>query len=240
MRFFFAAGILLLGHGALAQSSSPPNQLSLEEQRAGWRLLFDGKTTQGWRGFRKTDFPTETWVVHQGCLEKTATGTGDSHGGGDIVTEDTFSDFDLRFEWRIAPGGNSGVKYFVTEERTDPIAHEYQVLDDERHPDAKVGPHRQTAAFYDVLPPARDKPLRPAGDWNQSRILVEGNHVEHWLNGRRVLEYELGSSAVKEAIARSKFKGVAGFGTRIKGHILLQDHGDEVCYRSVKILSPPR
>lgn len=240
MRLFWTAGILLLGQGARAQSSSPPNQLSLEEQKAGWRLLFDGKTTQGWRGFRKTDFPAERWVVHEGCLEKTATGTGDSHGGGDIVTKDTFADFDLRFEWRIAPGGNSGVKYFVTEERADPIAHEYQVLDDERHPDAKVGPHRQTAAFYDVLPPTRDKPLRPAGDWNQSRILVQGNHVEHWLNGRKVLEYELGSPAVKEAIARSKFKEVAGFGTRIKGHILLQDHGDEVCYRSLKILSPPR
>ena len=156
------------------------------------------------------------------------------------MTLDTFSDFDLRFEWRIAPGANSGVKYFVTEERADPIAHEYQVLDDGRHPDARVGPRRQTAAFYDVLPSAADKPLRPVGEWNQSRILVKGNHVEHWLNERKVLEYELGSPELKAAIARSKFKDVAGFGTRIKGHILLQDHGDEVCYRSLKILSPPR
>ena len=232
--------ILFLAKALLAQGSPSPNQLTLDEQKAGWRLLFDGKTTSGWRGFKKADFPTDKWAARDGCLEKTATGTGDSHGGGDIVTLDTFSDFDLRFEWRIAPGGNSGVKYFVTEGRDGPIAHEYQVLDDGRHPDARIGPHRQTAALYDVLPPARDKPLRPVGEWNQSRILVKGSHVEHWLNGRRVLEYELGSPELKAAIARSKFKGVAGFGTRIKGHILLQDHGDEVCYRSVKILSPPR
>jgi len=232
--------ILFLARALLAQGSPPPNQLTLEEQKAGWRLLFDGKTTGGWRGFKKTDFPADKWAVRDGCLAKTATGTGDSHGGGDIVTLDTFSDFDLRFEWRIAPGANSGVKYFVTEERADPIAHEYQVLDDGRHPDARVGPRRQTAAFYDVLPSAADKPLRPVGEWNQSRILVKGNHVEHWLNERKVLEYELGSPELKAAIARSKFKDVAGFGTRIKGHILLQDHGDEVCYRSLKILSPPR
>ena len=239
MKPFLTAGILLLGHGvAWAQAASSPNQLTVEEQKGGWRLLFDGQTTKGWRGFRKTDFPTGKWVVRDGCLERTATGTGEP-GGGDIVTLDTFSEFDLRFEWRIAPGGNSGVKYFVTEERKDAIGHEYQVLDDARHADAKVGPIRQTAAFYDVLPSVGDKPLRPAGEWNQSRILVERSHVEHWLNGRRVLEYELGSPAVKEAVARSKFKDVAGFGTRIKGHVLLQDHGAEVCYRSIKILSPP-
>ena len=232
--------ILFLAQALLAQSSPSPNQLTPEERRAGWRLLFDGKTTGGWRGFKKTDFPADKWAVRDGCLAKTATGTGDSHGGGDIVTLDTFSDFDLRFEWRIAPGANSGVKYFVTEERADPIAHEYQVLDDGRHPDARVGPRRQTAAFYDVLPSAPDKPLRPVGEWNQSRILVKGDHVEHWLNARKVLEYELGSPELKAAIARSKFKDVPGFGTRIKGHILLQDHGDEVCYRSLKILSPPR
>jgi hypothetical protein len=179
-------------------------------------------------------------VVEDGTLKALAAGTGDSHGVGDIVTVDTFGDFDLRFEWRVAPGGNSGVKYLVTEEREGPIAHEYQVLDDERHPDAKVGPQRQTAAFYDVLPPAADKPKRPAGEWNQSRILVKGNHVEHWLNGRKVLEYELGSPEVKAAIARSKFKDVPGFDAKIEGRLLLQDHGDEVAYRNIKVLAPAR
>jgi hypothetical protein len=229
---------LLVCLPALA-AASPPNQLTPAEKKAGWRLLFDGRTTSGWRGFKKTDFPAARWVVRDGALAHVRRGGGDDHGGADIVTVDTFSDFDLRFEWRISPAGNSGLKYFVTEEREGPIAHEYQVLDDDRHPDGKIGPHRQTAAFYDVLPPAANKPLRAVGEWNDSRILVRGNHVEHWLNGGKVLEYELGSAEVKAAIARSKFKDVAGFGTRIAGHILLQDHGDEVAFRNLKILGFP-
>jgi hypothetical protein len=234
-------GCLLLAAKTARAIDPPPNTLSPAERDAGWRLLFDGQTTQGWRGFKKADFPASGWVVADGCLKKVATGTGDSLGSGDIVTKDTFGDFDLRFEWRISPGGNSGVKYFVTEERSGPIAHEYQVLDDAGHPDAKVGTHRQASAFYDVMPPsAAAKKLAPVGQFNQGRVLVRGNHVEHWLNGARVLEYELASPELKAAIARSKFKEVVGFGTRIQGHILLQDHGDEVCYRNVKIQSPPR
>jgi hypothetical protein len=222
-------------------TDAPPNTLTQAERDAGWRLLFDGKTTAGWRGFKKDAFPTSGWAVADGCLKKTATGAGDSLGSGDIVTIDTFGDFDLRFEWRLAPGGNSGVKYFVTEERSGPIAHEYQVLDDAGHPDAKVGTHRHASAFYDVLPPsAAAKTVKPLGEFNQGRVLVRGDHVEHWLNGAKVLEYELGSPELKAAIAKSKFKDVAGFGTKIQGRILLQDHGDEVCYRNVKIQAPPR
>jgi hypothetical protein len=228
-------GVVLLA--AVALTDPPLNQLTADEKKQGWRLLFDGRTTAGWRGFKMSDFPAQRWEVKDGALHLRPTGTGDSHGAGDIVTTDTFSDFDLRWEWRISPGGNSGVKYFVTEEREGPIAHEYQVLDDARHPDAKVGPHRQTAAFYDVLPPAADKPLRPVGEWNLSRVVVSGNHVEHWLNGAKVLAYDLGSPATKAAIAKSKFKDVAGFGTKIRGHILLQDHGDEVSYRNIRILA---
>jgi hypothetical protein len=224
---------------ASAANAAAPNQLTPAEKKAGWRLLFDGKTTTGWRGFKKTGVPTDPWVEKDGTLAHIPTGAGDSHGGGDIVTVDRFSDFDLRFEWRIAPGGNSGLKYLVTEDRDGPIAHEYQVLDDARHPDAKVGTHRQAAAFYDVLPPAPDKPLRPVGQWNESRVLVKGNHVEHWLNGRKVVEYELGSPELKAAIAKSKFKDVAGFGTKLPGHILLQDHGDEVAFRNLKITTTP-
>lgn len=234
-------GAALLAFAATAASAAPTaTGLTPEEKKAGWRLLFDGRTTAGWRGFKKTDFPRDRWRVEDGALEHVPTGAGDSHGGGDIVTVDRFADFDLRFEWRIARGANSGVKYFVTEEREGPIAHEYQVLDDAGHPDAKVGPHRQAAAFYDVLPPAADKPLRRVGEWNESRVLVSGDHVEHWLNGRKVLEYELGSPALKTAIARSKFKDVSGFGTRIPGHILLQDHGDAVAFRNIKILGAVR
>ena len=227
--------ILFLARALLAQGSPPPNQLTLEEQKAGWRLLFDGKTTGGWRGFKKTDFPADKWAVRDGCLAKTATGTGDSHGGGDIVTLDTFSDFDLRFEWRIAPGANSGVKYFVTEERADPIAHEYQVLDDGRHPDARVGPRRQTAAFYDVLPSAADKPLRPVGEWNRSKVIFRGNHGEHWLNGEKIVEFDLGTARMDSALAASKYHSIQGFAERRRGHIVLQDHGDEVYFRNIKI-----
>jgi hypothetical protein len=223
----------------LSAAGSTPNQLTPAETKAGWRLLFDGRTTSGWRAFKKTDFPTRPWVVRDGALTRVATAGAADHGGADIVTADTFSDFDLRFEWRISPAGNSGLKYFVTEDREGPIAHEYQVLDDARHPDGKIGPHRQTAAFYDVLPPAAGKPLRPVGEWNESRILVRGNHVEHWLNGSKVLAYELGSPEVKAAIARSKFKDVSGFGTKLTGRILLQDHGDEVAFRNLKILALP-
>ena len=219
-----------------AGSTGGANALTTSEKMEGWRLLFDGKTTSGWRAFKGTSFPSDKWAVADGCLKKVSTGTGDSRGIGDIVTAEAFDDFDLRFEWRISPGGNSGVKYLVSEAREGPIAHEYQVLDDERHPDAKVGPQRRSAAFYDVLPPdSARKTLRPVGEFNQGRILVSGNHVEHWLNGQKVVEYELGSPELKAAVAKSKFKDVAGFDAKLKGPILLQDHGDEACYRNIRI-----
>ena len=209
--------------------------LTSAERAAGWRLLFDGVSTTGWRGFKKTGFPEAGWTVEHGRLRHAATGGSPTADSGDIITLDTFNDFDLRFEWIVAPGGNSGVKYLVTEDRDGPIAHEYQIIDDAKHPDALVGPHRATAALYDAIAAPAGKPLKPAGQRNDGRILVQGNHVEHWLNGSKVVEYELGSAALKAAKAKSKFKDVAGWEDKLKGHILLQDHGDEVWYQSIRI-----
>lgn len=229
-----AAAVALAGLAAVASFAAEPNQLTDAEKQAGWKLLFDGRTTAGWRGYQKKDFPDRGWTVEEGCLKKVV-----KVRGGDIVTEQTFSDFELTWEWRIAPAGNNGVKYLVTEERPSAPGHEYQMIDDRRHSDARQGPKRVTAAFYHVLPPSEDRPTREAGEWNQSRILVQGNRVEHWLNGKKVVEYELGSERLKAAIAESKFKDAPGFGTKIKGHIMLTDHGDECWFRNMKIRELP-
>jgi hypothetical protein len=205
------------------------NTLTQQERAGGWKLLFDGKSLEGWRGFKKTEPPSQGWVVEEGVLKHT-----DKGGGGDIITREKFSEFDLVFEWKVAPGANSGVKYFILEERKGAIGHEYQLIDDARHADALRGPKWQTGSFYDVFPPAGAK-ARPVGEWNTSRILVKGNHVEHWLNGDRIVTYELGSPETLAAVAQSKFKTVAGFGTAVSGHILLQDHGDEISFRNIRI-----
>ena len=228
LRLADAFGIALIL--ALTARASEPNQLTEAEKQTGWKLLFDGHTTKGWRGYTLSAMPAKGWRVEDGLLKKVG---GDR--GGDIITDETFNDFDLTWEWRISPVGNNGLKYLVTEDRPSAPGQEYQMIDDARNPDAKVGPHRATGSFYDVLPASADKPLKPAGEWNQSRVLIQGNHVEHWLNGKKVLEYELGSDALKAAVAKSKFKGAPGFGEKIKGHILLTDHGDECAFRNIKI-----
>lgn len=209
-----------------AVGAEQTNTLSGEEKSDGWRLLFDGLSTQGWRNFKKTSFPNKGWVVEDGWLKKTA-----GVQGGDIITDETFGDFELQWEWRLAAKANSGIKYFITEERSGAIGHEYQMWDG---PEGKVDKHC-TASFYDVLPPTTAPEQKPVGEVNHSRVVVRGNHVEHWLNGTKVLSYELGGAEVMAAVAMSKFKSVPDFGTKIKGHILLTDHNDEAWFRNVKI-----
>jgi len=198
--------------------------------------LFDGKSFKGWRPYNK---PAGTpigagWKVEDGMLRKLA-----GVRGGDIITENTYNNFDLTWEWRLAPNGNNGVKYFVTEKRPQAPGHEYQMLDDNCEKWGKILDKSKTASFYEVLAPAADKPLKPPGQWNTSRIVVNGKRVEHWLNGKKVLEYELGSEAVKTGIANSKFKKYPDFGEKIRGHIMLTDHQDEAWFRNIKIREMP-
>ena len=211
----------------LATTLAEPNQLTQEEKSAGWQLLFDGKTGQGWRSMKQQTFPERGWVVENGSLKLEA-----GSRPGDLISQGTYSEFDLHWEWRIPSGANNGLKYFIIEERGG-IGHEYQMIDDQG---TKSIPEHSTASLYDVLAPNPGKPLRPPGEWNQSRILVKGQTVQHWLNGEMVLEYELGSSELLKAVQDSKFKSVPGFGTRVKGHILLTDHNDQAEYRNIKIL----
>ena len=220
---------LLFAAGTLAVAAAD-NQLSPAEKSAGWQLLFDGKTFNGWRPYAKKDAPVTGWEVVDGTMHAIAKVKGDQ-----LITEKKYNDFELSWEWKLPPAGNNGVKYFVTEARPKSPGHEYQMLDDTGHPDGKIGPHRQTASFYEVLPPAADKPLRKPGEWNQSKIVVRGKTVEHWLNGKNVLTYELGSPAVVAGIAKSKFKNDAGFGDKIPGHIMLTYHSDDCWYRNIKI-----
>jgi hypothetical protein len=224
-----------LGGAAAAQA---PNQLSPAEKKAGWTLLFDGTSLDGWRAYKRADASGTRWVVKDGLLCLDPGDKTDTRGERDIVTTKPYSQFELAWDWRISEGGNSGLKYFVLEDRESAIGHEYQLIDDAKHPDAKIGPHRQTAAFYDVLP-ATDRPTKPVGEWNTSRVVVRGNDVEHWLNGKKVLGYTLDSPALREAIAKSKFKGIERFGKVQPGLILLQDHGEAVCFRNVKVRALP-
>ena len=215
---------------ALAAISPLRAELTDAEKAAGWKLLFNGKDLTGWRMFNKQTPPGSGWQVIDGILTKPAKAPG-----GNIVTTESFTDYELVWEWKIAAKGNNGLKYLIDEKRGGAPGPEYQMLDDSGHPDAKVGPKRQTAALYDILPPAADKKLKAPGEWNESKILVKGNQVEHWLNGAKVLSYELGSEELKAAIAKSKFKSAAGFGEKVTGPIMITDHSDEVSFRTIKI-----
>jgi hypothetical protein len=220
------------------------NQLTNYEKQNGWRLLFDGKTNSGWIGANMATFPTKPdgWIVRDGTMTILGSAGGEAANVGDIVTKEQFSAFDLSFEFKMSTGANSGVKYFVTlneDTKGSAIGLEYQVLDDKVHPDAKLGRNgdRTLASLYDLIPANKpDRFVRPIGAWNTGRIIVyPNNHVEHYLNGVKVLEYERGSKEFKDLVAMSKYVVWKNFGEAKEGHLLLQDHGFEVNYRSIKI-----
>lgn len=212
-----------------------PAALSEEEQKAGWKLLFDGLSTKGWRGLGRKEFPAQGWEAMDGCLHHKAKG-----GGGDITPNDPYENFELYIEWKVAPGANSGIKYRVAESpgQTSAFGCEYQVLDDEHSAEGKKG-KVSAGSLYDVFAPNDKKKLNPTGEWNQTRIIVQGEHGEHWLNGEKILEFEFNGGAWKAAIAQSKFKNSATYGQTKKGQLALQDHGDEVWYRNIKIRELP-
>ena len=219
-----------------------PNNLSEAEKQNGVSLLWDAKTTTGWRGAHKSSFPEKGWAIKDGTLSVLASSGAESTNGGDIVTDKEYGAFILQFDFKLSEGANSGVKYFVTENEQSSgsaIGLEYQVLDDERHPDAKLGVvgNRTLASLYDLIPSLREpRARRPIGEWNRGMVVAyRDGRVEHWLNGWKVLEYQRGAPYYYALVARSKYAQWPAFGMAPKGHILLQDHGNAVSFRSLKI-----
>jgi hypothetical protein len=220
----FALGLCLATVG-LGAAMAEPNTLTAAETAAGWKLLFDGKTTAGWRGF-KTPEPDAGWTVKDGALSP------DPKTSRDIMTKDSFENFELSFEWKISPKGNSGVMFHVIEQgdETYQSGPEYQVLDNSRG----ERPLEQAGALYALYAPTMDM-TKPVGEWNRGRIVVDHGKVQHWLNGMKVVEYDMNSADFKSRVAASKFKAWPQFASSPTGHIALQNHGDDVAYRDIRI-----
>jgi Domain of Unknown Function (DUF1080) len=227
--------ICLVISQAQEKTGKVKGQLAKSGKDGPWQSLFDGKTLNSWRGFHQ-DKPPEGWSVEDGCIKKAS-----GRSGGDLISTGQFSNFELQLEYKISKGGNSGIKYLISESLPPTgrsgVSFEYQVLDDESHPDAKngVAGNRTSGALYDLIPPGKVKKLKPAGEFNLVKIVVKGNHIEHWLNGVKVVEFNRSTPEFKTLIAQSKYKSIKGFGEAAQGHVLLQDHGDEVWYRNIKI-----
>lgn len=221
-----------------------PNTLSPAEVADGWKLLFNGKDSEGWRGAKLDIFPTKGWVIEDGLLKVMPADGGESTNGGDIVTTDTYKNFILSVDFKITEGANSGIKYFVDPDLNkgegSAIGCEFQILDDERHPDAKLGVkgNRKLGSLYDLIPAPEKKPFN-INDFNTAVVIVMGNHVEHWLNGEKLLEYNRNNQMFNALVAYSKYRDWPNFGNRAEGNILLQDHGDEVWFKNVKIKELP-
>lgn len=232
MRYFYRviSAILLL---FISMTGFAQNKLSEKEKKEGWKLLFDGKTTTGWRNYQ-SDKVTDRWKVSNGelYLDKSVT-----NGAGDIITDGEFQDYELALDWKISPCGNSGVIFNVVEDEkfknTYNSGPEMQVLDNTCHPDAKIAKHR-SGDLYDLIAVSKET-VKPAGEWNQVRIVSKNAKMEFWLNGTKVVDFTMHTPEWKQMVANSKFKTMPGFGESKKGHIALQDHGDAVWFRNIKI-----
>ncbi len=251
-----SAGVLLSGCSKDApeavEEAVGPNTLTAQEQTDGWQLLFDGQTFEGWRGIGKDSVATAHWEIVDGAIHKKAQknvpvqADGQPAAGGDLMTQASYRDFELAFEWKISPGGNSGLKYNVSESLSVAVpppsaalGFEYQVLDDDQHEDANKGngTNRRAAGLYDLIGPSADKPIRPVGEWNEGRIVWQGGHGEHWLNGQKVVEYDLDTPQFDSLYAASKYAAIKEMRMKRDGHIVLQDHNDDAWFRNIKIRS---
>jgi hypothetical protein len=220
---------------SLAAASCATTGAASESAVLQWRPLFDGSSSGGWRGFKQAAFPERGWAVAEGTLRS------EKGAAVDIVTEQQYGDFELMLEFRLAEGGNSGIKYLVDESLVRQGHHglgfEYQLIDDQRHPDASQGKPgtRTCGALYDLIAPSADRKVNPPGQWNEVRLVVDGTRIEHWLNGVKLLEFQRGSPELRAMIADSKYRNLSGFGQPARGHILLQAHGDEVAFRNIRV-----
>jgi len=233
---------------------SENNTLSKQEKADGWKLLWDGKTADGWISPASKKFPAKSWRIENGELTVVSSGNAESQAGGDIITRGRYSNFELVADFKTSIGCNSGIKIFVQPDLSpidkvtgkptsvgSSIGLEYQILDDATHPDAKLGRNgdRTQGSLYDLIPAPKTKKDMPVGEWNHARILSQGKHVEFWLNGGKTVEFDRGSAAFRDAVEKSKFKNITGFGEWADGHILLQEHGSVASFRNVKIRELP-
>lgn len=220
-RIFSIAAFIALLTSTLVASAAPK-----------WTVLFDGKNADLWRGYHRDGFPSDCWVIENGTLRTLP----HKPGPVDLITKEEYGDFELELEWKVTPGANSGIIYHASEEfdHSWNTGAEYQVLDDELNGDGK-DPKRSASSLYALIAPNKNKHLKPVGEWNKARIVFKNNHVEHWLNGKKVVEYQWGSDHLKQLIANSKFNSMPKFATLSKGHICLQHHGGDVSFKNVRV-----
>ncbi len=241
----------LLFAGCGNSEKARDNQLTGEEKEQGWELLFDGKTFANWRGLGRDSVQPDHWKVENGMIHKVNSGevplqaNGEPVAGGDLITIDSFKNFELQFDWKIKPNGNSGIKYNVSEEISkahtsgySALGFEYQILDDSAKMYNDLKPSQFTGALYDMYPP-ENVHANPVGEFNHSRIVLNGNHGEHWLNGEKVVDYNFGTAEFDSLFQQSKYAGYEGFATRRKGHIVITNHTDDSWYKNIKIRRLP-